>query len=88
MQQRGTENPKRVESSKLILSIIIPARNEAKRLPRTLEHILAYLHDKTWDAEIIVVNDGSTDETSDVVRQFTKANPCVTLIDNPVNMGK
>ena len=60
-----------MESSKFSLSVVIPARNEAKRLPRTLEHILAYSRENGWNTEIIVVNDGSTDGPADVVRQRT-----------------
>src|SRR5579862_4844309 len=69
-------------------SIVIPAYNEAKRLPRTLEPILAFIEAKSWDAEVIVVNDGSTDETADVARAFAATNPAVRLIDNLVNCGK
>jgi dolichyl-phosphate beta-glucosyltransferase len=69
-------------------SIVIPAYNEAKRLPRTLQPILAFIEANSWDAEVIVVNDGSTDDTPDVVRAFSATNPAVCLIDNLVNCGK
>ena len=52
------------------LSIIIPARNEAHRLPPTLEKIACFLTEKGYSAEIIVVDNGSTDGTSDKVREF------------------
>lgn len=87
MQQR-TESTRQVELEKFSLSIIIPARNEENRLPRTLEHIITYSHEQGWDAEIIVVNDGSKDGTADVVQRFAKSNSSVTLIDNLVNSGK
>lgn len=69
-------------------SIVIPAYNEAKRLPRALQPILAFIKAKSWDAEIIVVNDGSTDDTAGVARSYAEANPEVLLIDNPANKGK
>ena len=69
-------------------SIVIPAYNEAKRIPHTLEEVLAFIEVKSWDAEVIVVNDGSTDDTAAVVRRFSDQNPVVCLIDNPVNCGK
>ena len=69
-------------------SIVIPAYNEAKRLPRTLQPILTFIEAQSWDAEIIVVNDGSTDDTADVVRRFAAQSPAFCLIDNPVNCGK
>lgn len=51
------------------LSIVIPAYNEARRLPSTLEEIVGYLrvHPRWLPAEIVVVDDGSRDETSAVV---------------------
>jgi len=70
------------------LSVIIPAYNEAGRLPRTLQHILSYIREKAWSAEVIVVNDGSTDRTVDVVKKFCAQHAFVQLIDNIVNRGK
>jgi dolichyl-phosphate beta-glucosyltransferase len=57
------------------LSIVIPAFNEAERLPATLEEALLFLggHPRWLPAEIIVVNDGSSDETASVVGQFEPA---------------
>src|SRR5436305_1991009 len=69
-------------------SIVIPAYNEAKRLPSTLEQILLYSAAKSWNAEIIVVNDGSTDDTAAVIRRMAKEHSQIILIDNPVNAGK
>jgi dolichyl-phosphate beta-glucosyltransferase len=69
-------------------SIIIPAFNEAKRIPRTLEPIVKFIEAKSWNAEVIVVNDGSTDDTADVVRKFAAQHPEVSLIDNKRNCGK
>jgi dolichyl-phosphate beta-glucosyltransferase len=73
---------------KIPLSIIIPAYNEAKRLPATLDCILGFLQQKAWDAEIIVVNDGSTDNTVDVVKSYGQRSPAIHLINNTVNRGK
>lgn len=71
------------------LSIVIPAYNEAKRLPRTLEQIYAYLQQRFWEpAEVIVVDDGSTDETAQIVLEFARRVPSVQLLQNPGNRGK
>ncbi len=54
------------------LSIIIPARNEARRLPSTLEKIAHFLSRQDYDAEVIVVDNGSTDGTAATVQEFTR----------------
>src|SRR5215467_4593586 len=69
-------------------SIIIPAYNEGARLGRTLDRVLAYVSDQRWDAEVIVVNDGSRDRTADLVREYAQRNPCLRLLENPGNHGK
>ena len=69
-------------------SVIIPAYNEAARLGSTLERVLAYVSQQGWDAEIIVVNDGSRDQTPDLVRAKSASHPNVRLIENPGNRGK
>ena len=52
------------------LSVVIPAFNEEKRLPATLDSVVAYLARQTYDAEVVVVDDGSTDGTADLVRRW------------------
>jgi dolichyl-phosphate beta-glucosyltransferase len=69
-------------------SIVIPAYNEEKRIPRTLESIIAFSGNNSWDLEVIVVNDGSKDNTADVVRDFRSRHPWIHLVDNSVNCGK
>ena len=69
-------------------SIIIPAYNESTRLPATLDRVVEYTSAERWDAEIIVVNDGSRDRTAELVRDYAQNNPCLRLIENPGNRGK
>ena len=69
-------------------SIVIPAYNESTRLGASLEKVLEYVHAQGWDAEVIVVNDGSRDNTAEIVREFTAKDPIVKLLDNPGNRGK
>ncbi|MFQ3646175.1 MAG: dolichyl-phosphate beta-glucosyltransferase [Anaerolineae bacterium] len=63
------------------LSIIIPAHNEEKRLPPSLAKIDAYLKTQDYTYEVIVVENGSKDRTSEVVREFAQDHPYVRLIE-------
>jgi dolichyl-phosphate beta-glucosyltransferase len=69
-------------------SIVVPAYNERARILATLEAIVEVVRAQRWSAEIIVVNDGSTDETADLVKNFALAAPEVRLMENPGNRGK
>jgi len=69
-------------------SIILPAYNESERLETSLPKVLEYVAQRGLEAEIIVVNDGSKDDTADIVRKFAALHPCVRLLENPGNRGK
>lgn len=69
-------------------SIVIPAYNESGRIPATLKQVVCCVRERGWDAEVIVVNDGSTDGTADVVREFARTAPEVRLVENRGNRGK
>jgi dolichyl-phosphate beta-glucosyltransferase len=69
-------------------SIVIPAYNEGARLGPTLERVLAYVRSQQWDAEVIVVNDGSRDNTAEIVRTFAAKDSALRLVENPGNRGK
>lgn len=69
-------------------SIVIPAYNESARIAATLREVVDCIRSRTWDAEVIVVNDGSTDTTARQVLDFSLSAPEVRLIENPGNRGK
>ncbi|MGA9068831.1 MAG: dolichyl-phosphate beta-glucosyltransferase [Terracidiphilus sp.] len=69
-------------------SIVIPAYNEAARIPATLTSVIGCIRAHGWQAEVLVVNDGSTDQTAEVVRAFAQTAPEVRLMENPGNRGK
>jgi dolichyl-phosphate beta-glucosyltransferase len=75
-------------SSSPELSIIIPAVNEERRLPETLKKIHEYLTSRSLRAEVLVVDDGSTDSTAQVVEDLRERYPEVRRISNPTNHGK
>ena len=59
-----------------------------RRLTVSLPKVLDYVSQRQLSSEIIVVNDGSSDDTADVVRSFMTVNPDVRLVENPGNRGK
>lgn len=79
----SSENPLR-------LSIVIPVYNESRIINETLRRVHSFLVFKGEPGEIIVSNDGSTDRTADIVREFIQAHPLciVKLIDMRQNSGK
>jgi len=72
----------------IYLSVVIPAYNEEKRIPKTLFQIDKYLKKQNYLSEIIVVNDGSKDKTGEVVQGLTSQITNLRLIDNKENHGK
>jgi dolichyl-phosphate beta-glucosyltransferase len=65
------------------LSIVIPAYNEARRLPTTLPRLVEYLGPQPWSWEVRVVDDGSEDATASVVEGFRRADARVVLQREP-----
>ncbi len=70
------------------LSIVVPAYNEAARIERSLERTLAFLSSRKDGVEVIVVDDGSLDETVRVVESLVAREPRVQLVKLPRNRGK
>ncbi|MBI1317592.1 MAG: glycosyltransferase [Candidatus Hydrogenedens sp.] len=66
------------------LSLVIPAFNEAQRLPGTLRLVREYLSRQDYESEVIVVEDGSKDGTAEAARAFDG----VRVVQMPVNRGK
>jgi dolichyl-phosphate beta-glucosyltransferase len=77
----GTRSP-------LQWSVVIPAYNEAYRLPRYLDTVVAYFDGRGQPYEVIVVDDGSTDETAQVVEGLGRRHPEVRVIRSGRNEGK
>jgi glycosyltransferase involved in cell wall biosynthesis len=70
------------------ISIVIPAYNESLRIEATLKRVLECIEQQGWDAEVLVVDDGSKDETAAIVERWMETNPRLHLIQNPGNRGK
>ena len=72
----------------LHVSIVIPAYNEARRLPRTLDAWTSFLAAQDYAAEVLVVDDGSRDETAAVAQEYAARDTRVRLVALPRNQGK
>jgi len=70
------------------LSIVIPAYNEALRLGSTLEKVRQYLESRSYTNELIVVDDGSTDQTGGLLEEMTRRYPAMRVLRNESNRGK
>jgi glycosyltransferase involved in cell wall biosynthesis len=69
------------------LSIVLPAYNEAENIAATLANAETAAKLVARDYEIIVMNDGSKDDTAAIVKRLAKTNPHIRLINNPQNQG-
>ncbi|MGI8588233.1 MAG: dolichyl-phosphate beta-glucosyltransferase [Chloroflexia bacterium] len=75
--------PTNSDSDAPLVSVVIPAYNEADRLPETLAKVQGYLCAQPYAYEILVVDDGSSDDTADVAERVAAADPQMHLIRNP-----
>ena len=67
-----------------ILSIIIPAYNEESRLPHSLNTVLTFLDNQEFEAEVIVIDNGSVDRTAAIVREFMQENQNLKLFQEKI----
>jgi dolichyl-phosphate beta-glucosyltransferase len=72
-----------VDGAQPLVSVIIPAYNEEKRLPDSLRRVTAFVQTQPYAVEVIVVDDGSQDTTAAIVEGFAGQYPFVKLIRNP-----
>jgi len=70
------------------LSIVIPAYNESARIEHALDRVMSCVAEQGWDAEVLVVDDGSTDDTALIVQRWMQSHPRLHLVQNPGNRGK
>ena len=73
---------------KFPISIIIPIYDEEKRIKNCLEIVTNYCEIQNWDYEIIVVEDGSKDQSTNIVNEYSNKNSHVRLVSLPKRVGK
>jgi glycosyltransferase involved in cell wall biosynthesis len=83
---QGTETWEAMASPQL--SIVIPAYNESARIEGTLERVMSCVEQQGWDAEVLVVDDGSRDDTAEIIHRWMERYPRLHLIQNEGNRGK
>jgi len=71
----------------LSLSVVLPAYNEAENIKRTVTEAVSYAERNFNDYEVIVVNDGSTDGTGEIVEELALTNPRIILVNHEKNSG-
>ncbi len=72
----------------ITVSIVVPAYNEALRLPASLTRLVALLRDSTLGYELVLVDDGSTDDTAAVAHECLEGVPNASVVRLPWNLGK
>lgn len=70
------------------LSVVVPAYNEERRLPITLDNVLPFLEAGHRTFELILVDDGSTDSTLAIMRDWAERHSCVLVVTQQPNKGK
>lgn len=81
-------NASRSDVPDILLSLVIPAYNEQERLPPTLDSLLEFFGVDTEGYEVIVANDGSTDDTVQVVKSYQQKAAQIKLLSLTENQGK
>ncbi|MDI6892697.1 MAG: glycosyltransferase family 2 protein [Actinomycetota bacterium] len=76
------------QNNTTFLSVVIPTYNEEGRIKETLSHIAKYLGDQHYSHEIIVIDDGSSDNTVKVVKDMCKQQNNISITQNDQNRGK
>lgn len=72
-----------METNEPLASVIIPAWNEERRMPASLQRVAAFVQEYPQPIEVIVVDDGSQDRTAQIVEEYAQRAPFITLIRNP-----
>jgi len=87
IQQTPAEVNSRTLKVKYSLSVVMPAHNEEAAIAETIHNVVDALTSWVEDFEVIVVNDGSKDNTGAIVEEITGHDPRVRMIHHPINQG-
>ena len=87
-RREGVEVPSTGPATKIAISVIVPAKNEASNLPILIERLFSVLLGQPESFEVVVVNDGSTDNSVQVLRTLSGMHPELRVIDLARNYGQ
>ena len=82
--RESTDRGATIDANSPLLSIIIPAYNEERRLPTTLPQVVAFAKAQEYPVELLVVDNASTDRTPDIVRDIAAGHPSISLLHQPI----
>ncbi|MFC1640610.1 dolichyl-phosphate beta-glucosyltransferase [Patescibacteria group bacterium] len=77
-----------MDDNRPYLSVVIPAYNEGERIITTLEHLRSYLKSRKLTGEVLIVDDGSSDNTAEIVQKISQEYPFIKLLQYGDNRGK
>lgn len=80
--------PRSPAPAQLTLSVLVPVYNERYLVEASLARVLAFRHEAVSTVQIVVVDDGSTDGSADIVARLAAEHPAILFIRHPSNMGK
>jgi dolichyl-phosphate beta-glucosyltransferase len=76
-----------VQANELVLSLIIPAYNEERRLPRSLDQIIEFIDAKKEPIEVLIVENGSTDRTTEIAESYAAQHPYIRVLHSAKGKG-
>lgn len=80
----GESPEKPADGSAVFLSLIIPAHNEEQRLPATFDQIYEFLNKQSYRAEVLVVENASSDKTWEIARAAAERDPRIRVLREPI----
>jgi dolichyl-phosphate beta-glucosyltransferase len=81
---KSTDRGAAINQNNPLLTIIVPAFNEERRLPETLPQVVAFAEAQDYPVEVLVVDNASSDRTPDIAREIAAEHPCVSLLHQPI----
>jgi dolichyl-phosphate beta-glucosyltransferase len=80
--------PEKIQTVSFSITVIIPAHNEEHRLLKSIERVIEYCNSQQWDYELVIVEDGSTDGTVELIQDLIPKYSRLKLITNKQRLGK